>query len=129
MKQIAGWALFLIFLYVLIFTGIFKNRTLREIQKNGILINAKIVDKSIPTRGGSFYYTCTFTYNGKTQELTSPTSIEKNGSRYLHKVCPAIYSPVTNNIRLLLTEDDFTEYNVPLTDSLRHLIDSLAWSR
>ena len=63
--------------------------------------------------------------NGEQIELISPASVKENGSKYVGKICPALYSPEKNNPGVLLSTEDFEEFNIPLTDSLIEVINSI----
>jgi len=117
-------AIIAILLIVLVF--ILRNGDEADIKKNGVLINVKITDILFPSKGaGSFNYRCSFIYGGEQKTLISPTSLKEHGRRYVDKLCPALYSPIKNNLRVLLGPEDFEEYNIPLTDSLIEVINRI----
>jgi hypothetical protein len=97
-----------------------------ELKKNGELIHVRIEQVLPPSKGGSPYgFACSFTYHGVQKTLNSATSQREHLGKYTNKECPALYSPKSDNIRVLITQDDFDRYDVPLTDSLLHVIDHL----
>jgi hypothetical protein len=119
MKFSKTWILAIISIFSLLVIVYLVRERSSDIRENGILINVKIVDILIPSKGaGSFNFRCSFTYTGEQKLLISPTSVKENGSRYIGKICPALFSPKTNNLRVLLQAEDFDDYNIPLTDSL-----------
>ena len=102
---------------VLVF--ILRARDENDIKQNGVLIKVKIIDILFPSKGGgSFNFRCSFIYNGEQKTIISPTSIKEHGRRYVYKLCPALYSPKKNTLRVLLRPEDFEEYNISLTDSI-----------
>jgi hypothetical protein len=111
---------------IIVSVVVVKQRRLNDLRENGVLVNVKIVDILTPAKGaGSFNYRCSFNYGGKQNILISPTSVKEHGSKYIGKFCPAVYSPKGNNLRVLLRSEDFEEYNIPLTDSLIEVINSI----
>ena len=119
MKFSKTWILAVISIFMLLLIVFFGSERTNDIRENGVFVNVKIVDILIPAKGaGSFNFRCSFFYNGEQKVLISPTSVKENGSRYVGKFCPALYSPKKNNLRILLRAEDFEEYNIPLTDSL-----------
>ena len=115
---------FILTLIVLVI--VIRRSQLSDLRENGVLVNVKIVDILFPVKGaGSFSFRCSFNYGGEQKTLTSPTSVKENGSKYVGKFCPAVYSPKGNNLRVFLRRDDFDEYNIPLTDSLIEVINSI----
>jgi hypothetical protein len=126
MKYIKLWhlAFFAILAFVLIF--FFRNVESRDLKEKGVLVNVEILEILTPSKGaGSFNFRCRFIYDGEQKILISPTSVKENGSRYIGKYCPALFSPKKNNLRVLLRVDDFKEYEVPLTDSLNEVINGI----
>jgi len=115
---------FVIVLIVLVV--VIRQVDLNDLRESGVLVNVKIEDILTPAKGaGSFNYRCSFNDGGKQNILISPTSVKEHGSKYIGKLCPALYSPKGNNLRVLLRFDDFDEYNIPLTDSLIEVINSI----
>jgi len=126
MKFSKNWLSFIIPVGIIVLIVIVWQRQLSDIRENGVLVNVKIIDILFPAKGGgSFSYRCSFNYKGEQHILTSPTSLIEHGRKYVGKFCPAVYSPKGNNLRVLLRPEDFTEYNIPFTDSLIEVINSI----
>ena len=111
---------------IIVLVVVIRQGHLNDIRENGVLVNVKIVDVLAPGKGaGSFNFRCSFNYGGEQNILISPTDVREHASRYIGKFCPAVYSPKGNNLRVLLRPEDFEEYNIPLTDSLIEVINSI----
>ena len=126
MKISGTWLLIFTSIIVVLFIFIQRNKKTAEIQDNGVLVNVEITDILIPAKSaGVFSFRCKFVYAGITKEQDSPTSIRQHGRKYVGKLCPAVYAPKNDDLRVLLTQEDFEQYNIPLTDSLITVINTL----
>lgn len=91
----------------------------KDLKENGQVINVKIVDYLPPGKSMSqANYRCEFVYNGEVKNLISQSSIRHNKSLYVGEYFPAMYSPKTDAIRILMLPEDFSEFNIPYPDSL-----------
>ena len=121
--KIKEWIAFIIMslLVILAIFGRFSHES--DLRKNGILVHVTVDAVLPPSKGGGpFALMCHFMYHGEQKTLNSFTHQRDHLGKYLYKESPALYSPKTDNLRLLLTRSDFEEYGVPFTDSLRDVI-------
>ena len=70
------------------------------------------------TSGG---FDCLVNYKGREIELSSSTSIKRGNFDFVGKIFPAIYSPNTNTLEVLIKPVDFEKFNIPFPDSLKLL--------
>ncbi len=114
--------LFITFFFVSIF--IYNKLEKLDIKKNGIVVQVKIIDYIPPGKGGRrAQYKCIFEFDKIKKILISQSTIKSNRYFYLKKQFPALYSVKYDAIRLLMTPEDFAEFNLPFPDSLYNKID------
>lgn len=110
-------------LIVLIFTTVAIQRcqAINDLKENGVLVNVTIVDYLGSMKGGSGAdpsFKCNFLYKGQRRSLISSSSVKAKAFSYIGKSFPALYSERTNTLRLLMTTEDFSEFDRELPDSL-----------
>ena len=104
----------------------FRSERIDDLRQHGVLVNVKVIEVLLPPKAGvAVNFRCGFTYNGEQKKLISSSNVKEHASRYVGELCPALYSPKKNNLRVLLRPEDFEEYNVPLTDSLIEVINRI----
>src|SRR5688572_20150039 len=111
------------FLVVLIFitVGVQHRLANNDLEKNGMIVNATIVEYLGSTKGGSGAnpsFKCSFPYKGHLQSLITSSSVKENAFSYIGKSYPALYSERTNTLRLLMTPEDFSKFGRKYPDSL-----------
>lgn len=105
---------------VAIFT---RNMIINDLKDNGKVITVKIIERLLPAKGGvSPSFRCEFTYNEQVKVLISPSSITHNKKSYVGSYFPAIYSPKSDAIRILMKSEDFEEFGIPYPDSLLYKV-------
>ena len=105
---------------LIVFAGIlaYVSYSKSRLHKNGVRVSARIVDynyglKSVNT------LTCEFTYNKKQYRISTGSSIPTFKWKKLEgRSFPAIYSPQSGMLRLLILREDFEEFDMPYPDSL-----------
>ena len=118
-KRNAIYAISILITIAFLLFGIRSRRIENEIQYNGVIVTAKIVEY-LPTVKGmqSANYLCEFTFNDSVRRLVSPSSVKSNRSDVVGKSFPALFSDRTNTLRILIYDEDFERYNVVDTFSL-----------
>lgn len=109
---------FIILLFVIV--GIQRYISQRDLRRNGVIVNA-IIQDVLPSgkATASPSFKCKFIYNGQEMILISNSSIKGNIFSYIGKSFPALYSVKTNSLRLLITKDDYDEFEIEYPDSLK----------
>ena len=93
---------------------------INDLKQNGVIVNVRIMELLGPTKRRCYdpSFRCEFEYKKEHKNLISPSSIRKDAYSYVGQLYPALYSEKTNTLRLLLTEEDFQEYDQKYPDSL-----------
>jgi translation elongation factor P/translation initiation factor 5A len=90
-----------------------------DLKSNGKLVSVKIIEYLPPGKAMNFAnYKCSFLFNNNSKELISQSRIQSNRIAYVGQYFPAMYSEKTDAIRVLMTSEDFEEFNIPYPDSL-----------
>lgn len=98
---------------------LYKTRVDQDLKRNGIVVNAKILEVLKPPKGMAYRnFRCEFEFGGEIKSEISPSSIHTNSSYYVGKIYPALYSQRTNTLRILITIDDYAELGLEYPDSL-----------
>jgi len=92
-----------------------------DLKHNGVIVTTKILNVNSGGKmpGG---FNCLVKYNGKLFERPSGTSIYRGRFDFVGKTFPAIYSPNTNSLKILITPGDFEKFNIPFPDSLKWVL-------
>lgn len=89
-----------------------RGRSQKDLQQNGVLVQAKIIKVLSPYKGGTnFSFLCEFTYKKKVIRASSPSNVSGDAYSYLGKVFTALYAEKSGTLQLLLDEDDYIEFN------------------
>ena len=121
---VAGVVVLLLFIYVGIETYLSKS----DLRDKGIKVNVKIIEAIFPTHGGgngSYGFRCVFVYNGEQKKLISASRIKIRASSYIGQTFPALYSKKYDELRLLMTQEDFEEFNLEFPDSMVHRVNQV----
>jgi hypothetical protein len=116
-KYLIPTVMVLIFVYF----GIQRFISVKDLEKNGIMVNATITDFLGSAKGGSGSnpnFCCEFMYKGERKSLISQSSVKSKAFSYIGRTFPALYSAKTNTVRLLMNEEDYEDYNRKYPDSL-----------
>ena len=115
-KTLIVFLLIAVFVCILFF---FRKRNDEYLKKEGVLVEARIIKVLNPYKGGVYFsFECGFIFKDKEKTEISPSKIIKQPNDYLGKTYPALYSESTNELRLLMTPDDYNEYGLKYPDSL-----------
>jgi len=115
-KTLIVFLLIVTFVCILFF---FRGRNEEYLKKEGVLVEARIIKVLNPYKGGVYFsFQCEFKFNTEERTGISPSKVIKLPNDYLGKTYPALYSERTNELRLLITPDDYNEYGLKYTDSL-----------
>ena len=92
-----------------------------ELRSKYLLMNCKIISissnyKSAPT------FECEFFYNGQQKIVGSNTNVNKERI-FIGKYFPIAYSPKINVGQILITPEDFKNYDIPFPDSLNWVLE------
>lgn len=114
-KTLVGFLI--LFLGILVFF-LMRGKMINDLKDNGVIVNAKIIEVLAPPKGGvNVSFRCEFNHNGVLKKLISASNIRTKPSTYIGHIYPALYSEKSDKIRLLLTEEDYKEYNQQYSDS------------
>lgn len=92
----------------------------KELKKNGIILNAQIIDIVHIYRGSpNFKYN--FFYNNKIYIQEGGSGIRKK-NLFIGKYFPVIFSPKSKNSELLISPEDFEKFDIPFPDSLKWVL-------
>ena len=101
---------------------IWSNSLSDDLKKNGIIVQAKILGVNFGGKvSGGFQ--CLVNYKNKQMELPSTSSLKKGKFYFVDKIFPAMYSPNTEKLEILITPVDFEKFNIPFPDSLKWVTD------
>lgn len=121
--NIPGWTLVIIFIaWILISGGKEKN----DLLKNGIIVNARVVDVALGAQGLNSDLVCEFEYKGQRYKTSCPSTYCGNASSLIGKIFPAVFAPVSRDFEVLITRDDFMKFNMACPDSMRSTIENTA---
>jgi translation elongation factor P/translation initiation factor 5A len=113
MKNI-NWLLTVFFLCFLS-----QNCRTKDLKTNGKVVNVKIIEMLPAGKAGvPCSYRCEFIYNEKLKNLISSSRVRFNKAFYVGQYFPAMYSEKTGALRILMTSEDFEEFNITYPDSL-----------
>ena len=102
-----------------LFVALENCAAVNDVKKNGRLVKATLKEY-ISGKGSGKSFRCEFYYKNKKRTVISISS-ETGGYSYENKVYPALYSPKYDELKLLITDDDYTSYNVD-KDSILNII-------
>jgi len=104
---------------IILFIGIiiWSNSIDDDLKKNGVLISAKILGVNLggKTSGG---FHCLIIYKNQVIERPSSSSLTYGKFDFVGKTFPAMYSPNTNTLEVLIAPVDFEKFGMPFPDSL-----------
>jgi len=111
------------FIALLIMVGLFvaviilRNNDQNDLKKKGVIVQAKILRVNFGGKvsGG---FNCVINYKNKEKELPSVSSLQRGKFYFIGKTFPAMYSPNTDILEVLITPSDFEKFNLPFPDSL-----------
>jgi hypothetical protein len=90
-----------------------------DLKNHGVIVNAKIIEYLPPGKAMSdANYRCEFIYKGEIKRLISQSRIRLNKSSHEGQYFPALYSEKYDELRILMTPEDFDEFGIIYPDSL-----------
>jgi hypothetical protein len=93
----------------------------KDLKQNGVIVPTKILNvNSGGKTGGGFQ--CLIIYKGKSFDRPSGTSISRGRFDFVGKNFPGIYSPNTNSLKVLITPEDFAQFDISFPDSLNWVL-------
>lgn len=102
---------------LLILFIITRNKNQDDLKQNGILVSAKILGVNYGGKvSGGFH--CLIKYKSEEMEMPSRSSLKSGKYDFVGKTFPAMYSPNTNTLEILIAPVDFEKFNIPFPDSL-----------
>ena len=118
LKKYGFWIGLLVFIILVVYN---INSTNNELKKNGIVLNARIIDI---TGGGksSLTFKYTFAFEGSNYEREDATQIIGK-SLFIGKTFPVIFSPKSKVSRLLMGPKNFQNFDIPFPDSLTWILE------
>lgn len=123
--NIAGWSVVIIFISWILLSG---KEERDNLTKNGIIVNAMIVDVVLGAKGMNSDLVCEFEYKGKRYKRSSRNTFCGHASALIGKVFPAVFLPGTKDFEVLITRDDFMNFNMACPDSMRGVFENTAAS-
>ncbi len=125
MSNSKNWIIISLALFIIILIYTIRSLQHNDLKANGILVKVEVLEVLTGAKGSRYYnFKCKLNYNGRIKILFSPTNITNDVSRFVGKKVLAIFSPVNDNLRVLINREDYEEFNIPLTDSLIEMINS-----
>ncbi len=110
---IIGFSLTLLF--IVIIRGCINRERLKE---TGTLVTVQVVDYKFMPKGMNFMK-CEFKFDGQLLVTNANTSISATKwERLKGHFFPGIYSPESGLLKILISAEDFEEFNIPYPDSL-----------
>lgn len=95
-----------------------------KLMRGGEIISGKIIDYGPGNKGTSISIKYEYYIDGKT--YTSATGYGgiayADGSNFINRNVPLIYSRKISSVRLLLLPNDFKKYDVPFPDSMQWVL-------
>ncbi|MCD2423908.1 hypothetical protein LQ567_14115 [Niabella pedocola] len=102
-------------LFIIIIRGCINRERLKEI---GVLVTVQVVDYKFMPKGMNFIK-CEFKFNDQLLVINANTSISaKKWKRLKGHFFPAVYSPKLGMLKILISAEDFEDFNMPYPDSL-----------
>lgn len=121
MKNIVSFFVAIIFVLIVVD---WRNSNQRDLKSHGVLIQAYITRVNYGGKSSSGF-NCLINYNNKTFQRPTPSTVKRNRSYFVNKTFPAMYSPASDILEILMTPEDFSKFNLPFPDSLRWVVDYL----
>ncbi|HEU5053030.1 MAG TPA: hypothetical protein VFT78_07945 [Hanamia sp.] len=111
----------IVFLSLIIFSIVIRIIDQKDLKTHGVLVESKIIRVNAGGKtGGGFQ--CIIKYKNKNKVLSSPSSLIYGKDFFVNKTFPAMYSPNTDVLEILITPTDFEKFNIPFPDSLNWLL-------
>lgn len=109
-----------VFVIICSIAAIYSMRSRNDIKTNGVLVNVRVVRCIISAKGSQYVdFECEFIFNGLVKNLVSASKVTTKCNRYVGSYFPALYSVKYDAVKVLITNDEFTEYGLEFPDSIR----------
>ena len=92
----------------------------KEVRSDYVLIPCRIISIASNYRSAPVFQ-CEITYNGQLKTVTSNSNVMKK-EIFVGKDFLMAYSPLLNIAQILITPEDFEEYNMPFPDTLNWVL-------
>lgn len=92
----------------------------RELKDNFVIVKGKVVSIASNFRSAK-KFVCNVYYKGEIKVVTCNSNVYKNAI-FIGKSFDFAYSPIIGKARILITPENFTDYNIPFPDSLNWVL-------
>ncbi|GAB3433103.1 hypothetical protein [Niabella aquatica] len=108
----------LIILFVFIGLMLYVSHNKSKLNEEGVFVSVRIVDYNFGLKSVNTL-TCEFAYNHRQYRISTGSTVPTHKwKRLIGATFPAIYSPRSGLLEVLILPDDFEKHNLPYPDTL-----------